>query len=74
MFKKLGKENKDMTDKLFITVKDVAETLQVSNSYAYQIMRKLNAELEEMGYITVTGKINTQYFLEKTCYKNKSDK
>ena len=69
MFSKNKEGEYIMTDKLFMTVTDVAEALQVSSSYAYKVMRELNAELEAMGYITVTGKVNTQYFLEKVCYK-----
>ena len=52
----------------FMRVDDVAEELGVSKSYAYKIVRKLNAELKEMGYMTVAGRINKKYFMEKVCY------
>lgn len=35
-----------MTNKRFITAKDVVEELGVSSSYAYKLIRKLNAERE----------------------------
>jgi len=57
-----------MTDKPFMSAEDVAEVLNISKAYAYKIMRDLNAELKAKGYITISGRVNTQYFLEKTCY------
>jgi len=49
-------------------VDDVAEELNVSKSYAYKIVQKLNAELKNLGYMTVAGRINKKYFMEKVCY------
>lgn len=57
-----------MTDKNFMRVEDVARELDVSKSYAYKIVQKLNKELEAKGYITISGRVNKQYFLERTCY------
>ncbi|SDA22944.1 hypothetical protein SAMN02910447_02250 [Ruminococcus sp. YE71] len=57
-----------MTDKNFMRVEDVARELDVSKSYAYKIVQKLNKELESKGYITISGRVNRQYFLERTCY------
>ena len=53
----------------FMRVDEVAEELGVSKSYAYKIVQKLNAELKAQGFLTISGRINKQYFLEKTCYK-----
>ena len=39
--------------------------LEISESHAYKIMRKLNRELEAKGYITVAGRVNRQYFNER---------
>ena len=52
----------------FLRVDEVAEILGISRSYAYKIVQKLNAELKEQGFITIAGRVNKQYFLEKTCY------
>lgn len=41
---------------------DVAEELSVSVSYAYKIIRQLNAELKEKGFITVSGRVSREYF------------
>jgi len=55
-------------------VEDVAQELGVSKSYAYKVVRKLNAELKDMGYLTVAGRISKKYFLEKVCYGEKERK
>ena len=52
----------------FISVTDVAAELDVSKSYAYKIVQRLNKELKEMGYLTVSGKVSKKYFTEKFCY------
>ena len=57
-----------MENTLFMRVEDVAVALGVSKSYAYKIVQKLNQELREKGYITISGRVNRQYFLERTCY------
>ena len=57
-----------MENTLFMKVEDVAVALGVSKSYAYKIVQKLNQELREKGYITISGRVNRQYFLERTCY------
>ena len=58
----------------FMKVDDVAKELGVSTSFAYKIIRQLNAELKQKGFITVAGKINRQYFLERVCYEKKDSK
>ncbi|GHS89297.1 hypothetical protein AGMMS49957_12290 [Synergistales bacterium] len=57
-----------MESNTFMRVEDVARELDVSKSYAYKVVRKLNAELKDMGYLTVAGRISKKYFLEKVCY------
>lgn len=56
----------------FMKVQDVADELGVSKSYAYyKIVQKLNDELKAQGFITISGRINKQYFLERACYGEK---
>jgi Mn-dependent DtxR family transcriptional regulator len=57
-----------MENKTFMTVEEVALELGVSKSYAYKIVRELNAEMQKLGYITVSGRINTNFFRKKLCY------
>ncbi|MCC2172818.1 DNA-binding protein [Hominicoprocola fusiformis] len=57
-----------MTSNTFMRVEEVAEELGVSKSYAYKIVQKLNTELKSQGFITISGRVNKQYFLERACY------
>ncbi len=49
----------------FITANEVAEIMGISRTKAYQIVRSLNRELKEMGYITIAGKCPIQFFKQK---------
>lgn len=57
-----------MEDKTFMTVEQVAKELAVSESYAYKVIRELNAELKKQGYVTIRERINANYFKKKLCY------
>ena len=52
-------------EKRLLTVSEVAEELGVSKSFAYKLIKQLNAELKEQGFITVAGRVNRHYFYEK---------
>lgn len=54
-------------DKLFITATELSEALGISQGHSYKIIRKLNKELEEQGYIVIAGKLPKAYF-EKRWY------
>ena len=60
-----------MSNTTFMHVDDVAAKLKVSKSYAYKVVRKLNKELNDMGYLTFSGRVNRKYFIEKVCYGEK---
>ena len=55
----------------FMKVEEVAQELGISKSYAYKIVQKLNAELKSLGYLTISGRVNRKYFMEKLCYGGK---
>lgn len=57
-----------MENRSFMTVNEVAAELGISKSSAYKIMKQLNEELRSMGYLTVSGRVNTNYFRKKVCY------
>ncbi len=57
-----------MEGKNFMTVEKVANELNVSKSYAYKVVRELNTQMRELGYLTVTGRVNTNFFRKKLCY------
>ena len=52
----------------FMKVQDVADELGISKSYAYKIVQQRNEELKAQGFITISGRVNKQYFLERVCY------
>lgn len=51
--------------KQVLNVHDVMAALEVSESKAYNVIKKLNQELEAKGYITIRGKISRVYFEER---------
>ncbi len=56
----------------FVTAKEIAEVMGVSVGKAYGIIRELNAQLREQGYLTVAGKVNRRFFEEKCLYGAKA--
>ncbi len=54
-----------MNKNLFIKAEEIATELGVSNPYAYKLIRKLNEELKNRGFITISGKVSRQFFKEK---------
>lgn len=49
----------------FLCAADVAEILQVSETTAYRIIKRLNDELKQQGKIVTAGKVSKRYFEEK---------
>lgn len=54
-----------MNNSIFIHADEVAVALGVSKAYAYKVVRDLNKELKEKGFITIAGKVNRIYFEER---------
>lgn len=57
--------DRNITKIQFYSVDDVVAILGVSRPKAYAIMRELNMELVEKGFIVVSGKVSARYFNEK---------
>ena len=55
-----------MEHEMFITAERVAKDFGVSRAKAYNMVRQLNEELKEQGYLTVPGRVSKQYYLERT--------
>ena len=55
----------------FMRVEEVAEVLEVSTSFAYKVIRQLNAALKYKGFITTAGGINREYFYERLYHNGK---
>jgi len=49
----------------FINAEEVSTIMGVSKAYAYRIIKKLNDELSEKGYLVIQGKTSKKYFCEK---------
>lgn len=49
----------------FMRAEEVAQVLDVSVSFAYKIIRQMNDELKAKGFITLTGRVNRDYFYER---------
>lgn len=54
-----------MKNELFVTATEVAQELGVSKPFAYKLVRQMNGELEEKGFITIAGRVSRKYFEEK---------
>ena len=51
--------------KIYYTAEDVSIMLGISIGTSYRIIRKLNKELKEQGFIVIAGKLPIKYFQEK---------
>ena len=49
-------------------VEELSQELVISKSHAYKVIHKRNAELRENGYLTIAGRVNRNFFMEKFCY------
>ena len=54
----------DFTSPL-IGVAEVQKLLGISRSKAYQIIKVLNDELNQYGFITINGRVSRKYFAER---------
>lgn len=55
----------DNLTKQFIGAEELSKIMDVSIGHAYKIIRKLNNELLEKGFIIVAGKVSCQYMEER---------
>ena len=51
--------------RMLMTAQEVSDTLGVKKSKAYSIIKQMNVELAEKGYMTVAGKVSRAYFQER---------
>lgn len=54
-----------MKTSMFMNVDEVVTELGISKPFAYKLIRQMNSELKAKGFITITGRVNRKYFLEK---------
>lgn len=46
----------------FYKIEDICEKMDCSKDYGYKLIRRLNKELEEQGFLTMPGKVSSAYF------------
>ena len=64
-----GKEGISFMQKQsFMRADEVAQELGISKSHAYKVIHGLNEELQEKGYLTISGRVNREFFREKYYY------
>jgi sugar-specific transcriptional regulator TrmB len=56
-----------MSGTLYYTAQDLQEMLGISRAKAYKIIKELNKNLSDQGYIVIAGRIPKK-FLEEKCY------
>ncbi|EAF1855880.1 LysR family transcriptional regulator [Listeria monocytogenes] len=54
-----------MSKSIFIKADEVAKELGVSYSFASKLVRNLNKDLDERGFITIAGRVSRKYYEEK---------
>ena len=54
-----------MEKNIFVTAEELAQMLEISKPYAYKIIKQMNNELREKGFITISGKVSRRYLEEK---------
>lgn len=53
-----------MQGSLYYTANEVMEMLGISRGHAYKIVKELNSELADKGFIVVAGRVPKKYFAE----------
>ena len=54
-----------MSKELFVRAEEVAGALGISRPYAYKLVREMNEELKQKGFLTSPGRVSRRYFEEK---------
>lgn len=63
---KTKREEEHMSNrKVYFTAQEVASILGVSVGHSYKLIRKMNEELADKGYLYVAGKVPVAYFEER---------
>lgn len=50
---------------MFLKANDVKDILNVSQAMGYKVIRQLNSELKEKGFLTLQGRIPIEYLCER---------
>ena len=61
----LRKRGNNMNEKIYYNAEDISKMLGVSMGKSYKILREMNRDLADRGFLTIAGKIPVEYFREK---------
>ena len=61
----MNKEVLHLSKELFVRAEEVAGALGISKPYAYKLVREMNEELKQKGFLTIPGRVSRRYFEEK---------
>lgn len=64
-YKEQAEGGAGMEETMYYTAADVRKMLGVSRGKAYQLIKELNEELAQRGYIVLAGKVPKKLFAEK---------
>ncbi|MBR5794762.1 MAG: DNA-binding protein [Erysipelotrichaceae bacterium] len=53
------------TNDLFMSAAEISMITGMSEAYAYKIIKQLNKELQEKGFMTIRGRVSKDYFQER---------
>ncbi len=53
----------------YVFVDEIMEDIEISKGEAYKLIKKLNGELEAMGYCVFRGRVNREYYYKRTRYQ-----
>lgn len=60
-----NKEVLYLSKELFVRAEEVAGALGISKPYAYKLVREMNEEVKQKGFLTIPGRVSRRYFEEK---------
>ena len=55
----------DTTERLMFDAKDVMRITHCKQNKAYELIRKMNLELEQQGFYTIRGRTPAQYCMQR---------
>lgn len=67
------KGGEKMQDITFMDANEIVEVTGMSEGYAYKLIKQLNQELEQQGFITIRGRVSKKYFEERIYGVRKED-
>lgn len=57
----------------YVFPEEVMEVTGLGKTSSYNLIKEMNAELNELGYVTFSGRVDRKFFFEKTACKETSE-